>query len=92
MAVHPFLICRRHKSAPLRLPNTKASRRPLPAACYLLQGASAARAAEPAAEPAPVALVTTLGCPYCKQAKAALQVRSPRAWTVSEPAVSEPAA
>ncbi|KAI7842058.1 hypothetical protein COHA_004256 [Chlorella ohadii] len=35
--------------------------------------AAAVQAGEPAAEPAGVALITTLGCTHCKQAKAALQ-------------------
>ena len=60
-----------HQVAPPRLPPPCAF--PPTAACNLQ--AAAVQAGEPAKEPARVALITTLGCPHCKQAKAALQVR-----------------
>ena len=42
-----------------------------------MSGSTSASAA--AAAPVQVAVITTLGCPYCKKIKAALQVRT-RSW------------
>lgn len=59
--------------APPRLPCSPA---PAKAAQHpqCLQAMASPEAAGSAA-PAQVAVITTLGCPYCKKAKAALQVR-----------------
>ena len=67
-APSPPVLCRSQLRAPARLQ-------------WLQAMASSHEAAGPAASPAQaaVAVVTTLGCPYCKKAKAALQVRWGRA-------------